>query len=47
LAVIVGLRIALDSRPEVASNEEAIRMLLGSGLGAVVALVIVAEVRFC
>jgi hypothetical protein len=46
LAVIVGLTIALDSRPEVASNEEAIRMLLGSGLGAVVALVIVAEVSF-
>jgi hypothetical protein len=41
LAVIVGLTIALDSRPEVASNEEAVRMLLGSGLGAMVALVIV------
>ena len=46
LAVIVGLTIALDSRPEVASNEEAIRMLLGSGLGAAISLMIVAEVSF-
>jgi HupE / UreJ protein len=46
LAAIVGLTIALDSRPEVATNEEAIRMLLGSGLGATVALAIVAEVSF-
>jgi hypothetical protein len=46
LGAIVGLTIALDSRPEVASNEEAIRMLLGSGLGAVVSLLIVAEVSF-
>jgi hypothetical protein len=46
LAAIVGLTIGLDSRPEVASNEEAIRMLLGSGLGAAVSLTIVAEVSF-
>ena len=46
LAAIAGLTIGLDSRPEVASNEEAIRMLLGSGLGAAVSLTIVAEVSF-
>jgi hypothetical protein len=46
LAAIVGLTIALDSRPEVASNEEAIRMLFGSGIGALVALAIVAELSF-
>jgi HupE / UreJ protein len=46
LAAIAGLTIALDSRPEVASNGEAIRMLLGSGFGAVVSLAIVAEVSF-
>jgi hypothetical protein len=46
LAAIAGLTIALDSRPEVASNEEAVRMLLGSGLGAAASLAIVAEVSF-
>jgi hypothetical protein len=46
LAAIAGLTIGLDSRPEVASNEEAIRMLLGSGLGATVSVTIVAEVSF-
>jgi hypothetical protein len=46
LAAIAGLTIALDSRPEVASNAEAIRMLLGSGLGAAASLAIVAEVSF-
>ena len=46
LAAIVGLTIALDSRPEVASNEEALRMLVGSGLGAAASLTIVAEVAF-
>jgi hypothetical protein len=46
LAAIAGLTIALDSRPEVASNEESLRMLFGSGLGAVLALAIVAEVSF-
>jgi hydrogenase/urease accessory protein HupE len=45
-AAVVGLTIALDSRPEVASNAEAIRMLFGSGIGAMLALVIVAEVSF-
>jgi hypothetical protein len=45
-AAIVGLTIALDSRPEVASNAEAIPMLVGSGIGAILALVIVAEVSF-
>ncbi len=45
-AAVVGLTIALDSRPEVASNGEAIRMLVGSGIGAMLALVIVAEVSF-
>ena len=44
--LIVGLTIALDSRPEVASNAEAIRMLIGSGIGAMLALAIVAEVSF-
>ena len=33
-------------RPEVASNAEVIQMLIGSGLGALVALAIVAEVSF-
>jgi urease accessory protein len=46
LAAIVGLTLALDSRPEVAANEEVIRMLLGSGIGALAALAIIAEVSF-
>jgi hypothetical protein len=46
LAVMVGLTLALDSRPEVASNAEVIQMLIGSGLGALVALAVVAEVSF-
>lgn len=46
LAAIVGLTLALNSRPEVASNAEALRMLLGSGLGAAALLVIIAEVSF-
>jgi hypothetical protein len=46
LAAIVGLTLALDSRPEVASSEESLRMLVGSGLGAAVSLTIVAEVGF-
>jgi HupE / UreJ protein len=44
LAAIAGLTIALDSRPEAVSNEEAVLMLIGSGLGAVASLAIVAEV---
>jgi hypothetical protein len=43
LAAIAGLTIALDSRPDGTSTAEAIRMLIGSGLGAIVALVVVAE----
>jgi urease accessory protein len=43
LAAIVGLTIALDSRPEGTAADEAIRMLIGSGLGAAAALAIVAE----
>jgi hypothetical protein len=46
LAAVVGLTIGLDSRPEVASNEEVVRMLIGSGLGASATLVGVAEVSF-
>jgi HupE / UreJ protein len=46
LAAIVGLTLALDSHPEVASNEETLRMLVGSGLGAAVSLTIVAEIAF-
>jgi hydrogenase/urease accessory protein HupE len=42
-AAITGLTFALDSPPEVTSMDEAIRMLIGSGLGAAIALVIVAE----
>jgi urease accessory protein len=45
-AAVVGLTIALDSRPEVASNAEAIPMLIGSGIGAALSLAIVAEVSF-
>jgi hypothetical protein len=43
LAAITGLAVALDSRPEGTSMAEAIRMLIGSGLGAAVAVAIVAE----
>jgi urease accessory protein len=43
LAAIAGLTIALDSRPDETAMAEAIRMLIGSGLGAAVALAIVAE----
>jgi hypothetical protein len=46
LAAIAGLTIALDSRPEVASNAEALRMLLGGGVGAMISLVAVVEVSF-
>jgi hypothetical protein len=46
LATVVGLTLGLDSRPEVASNEEVIRMLFGSGLGGAISLAIVAEVSF-
>jgi hypothetical protein len=43
LAAIAGLTLALDSRPEATSTVEAARMLIGSGLGAALALAIVAE----
>jgi len=43
LAVVAGLAFALDSAPEATSTDETIRMLIGSGIGAVVALVLVAE----
>jgi hypothetical protein len=43
LAAIIGLVFALDSPPEVSSIEETVRMLIGSGIGAALALLIVAE----
>jgi urease accessory protein len=43
LAAIAGLTIALDSRPDGTTTAEAIRMLIGSGVGAIAALVVVAE----
>jgi len=43
LAAIAGLAFALDSAPETTTTDETIRMLIGSGLGAVVALALVAE----
>jgi hypothetical protein len=43
LAAVAGLAFALDSAPETTSTDEAIRMLIGSGLGAIVALALVAE----
>lgn len=41
LAVLIGFFIALDSPPETVSLTEANLMLLGTGLGAAVALIIV------
>jgi hypothetical protein len=43
LAAIAGLTVALDSRPEATSMAEVIRMLIGSGVGAALALAVVAE----
>jgi urease accessory protein len=43
LAVVIGGALALDSPPEVSSTGEAIRMLIGSGLGAAVAVALLAE----
>jgi len=43
LAVIIGGALALDSPPEVSSTAEVIRMLIGSGLGAAVAVALLAE----
>jgi hypothetical protein len=46
LAAIAGLTLALDSRPEVASTQELVRMLIGSGLGAVILVAAVSELSF-
>ena len=43
LACIAGVAFALDSAPEVTSKVEEIRMLIGSGIGAALALAVVAE----
>jgi urease accessory protein len=43
LGAIAGLTLALDSRPEATTTAEVARMLVGSGIGAAVALAIVAE----
>ena len=43
LAAIAGVAFALDSRPEVASTEETLRMLIGTGLGGIIALAVVSE----
>jgi urease accessory protein len=43
LAAIAGLTVALDSRPETTSMAEVVRMLIGSGVGAAIALALVAE----
>ena len=43
LSAVTGLTFALDSTPETTAVDETIRMLIGSGLGAVVTLVIVTE----
>jgi hypothetical protein len=43
LAAIAGLTIALDSRPDGTTTAEAVRMLIGSGIGATAALIVVAE----
>lgn len=43
LAAITGVAFALDSMPEATSAEETIRMLIGSGLGGAIALMILAE----
>jgi hypothetical protein len=46
LATVAGVAFALDSAPEVNSADEAIRMLIGSGIGAVLALALLAEASF-
>jgi hypothetical protein len=43
LAAIAGLTLGLDSRPDAASTAEVVRMLIGSGIGAAIALALVAE----
>jgi hypothetical protein len=44
LAALAGVMFALDSKPDGTSSAESARMLIGSGLGAVIALTVVAEV---
>ena len=41
LALVTGAAIGLDSPPEVIGLEEAVAMLIGTGLGALIALVVV------
>lgn len=41
LALVMGAAIGLDSPPEVISLEEAVAMLIGTGLGAMIALALV------
>jgi hypothetical protein len=43
LAAAMGAALGLDSPPEVISLQEAVGMLIGTGLGATIALVLVAE----
>jgi hypothetical protein len=43
LAAVIGAAIGLDSPPEVVSFQEAIVMLIGTGLGAAIALGLVVE----
>jgi urease accessory protein len=43
LAAAMGAAIGLDSPPEVVSLQEAVAMLIGTGLGATIALGVVAE----
>src|SRR5262245_16257389 len=44
LAALAGLTFALDSAPDATGTDEIVRMLIGSGIGAALVLVIVAEV---
>jgi urease accessory protein len=41
LAAVVGAAIGLDSPPDVVSLREAVRMLIGTGIGASIALTLV------
>jgi urease accessory protein len=41
LAAVAGVTFALDSRPEVTSTDEIIRMLIGTGIAAALALALV------
>jgi urease accessory protein len=43
LGAVAGLMFALDSKPDGTSDTESLRMLMGSGLGAAIALAAVAE----